>query len=33
VAIDAPREIPILRGDALRNPKEAEVECAKQGSR
>jgi len=33
VAIDAPREIPILRGEALRNPKETEVEYAKQGSR
>ena len=25
VAIDAPREIPILRGDAARNPKDAMV--------
>ena len=33
VAIDAPREIPILRGDALRNPREAEAECTKAGSR
>lgn len=26
VAIDAPREIPILRGEALRHPKDTEVE-------